>query len=71
MTMNAYVAIDSNCHTFLVKAMYSCERPMDNLADQEIALVRTYLYCDKILYISSTVKSEYEKITDAFKERKA
>lgn len=68
--MNVYVAIDSNCYTFLVKAMYSCERPMDNLADQEIALLRIYLYRDKILYISSTVKSEYEKITDALKKER-
>jgi len=65
MPMIAYVAIDSNCLTYLVDAMYSCERPIDDLADQKIALLRIYLYRDEILYISSTVQSEYRKIRDA------
>lgn len=70
MPMNAYIAIDSNCLSYLVDAMYSCERPLDNLADQKIALLRTYLYRDEILFISSTVHSEYQKIKDALnKER--
>ena len=70
MPRNAYVAIDSNCLTYLVDAMYSCEPPTDDLGDQKIALLRTYLYRKEILYISSTVQSEYQKIKDALnKER--
>lgn len=67
--MDACVAIDSNCLTYIVDAMYSLERPVDNLSDQKIALLRTYLYRD-ILCISATVQSEYRNIKDAFdKER--
>jgi len=43
---------------------------MDKLADQEIALLRTYLYRDDILYITSTVMSEYQNIKDALKKER-
>ena len=70
MKKYVYVAIDSNCLTYLVDSMYSYERPMNDLADQKIALLRTYLYQDEILYISSTVKSEYQKINNVLKRER-
>ena len=58
------VCIDSNAMSYLVDAMTTAGRPGGNLAEEKIALLRIYLYRDDILYISSTVREEYEKITN-------
>lgn len=70
MLINTDIAIDSNCHTYLVDAMYSCEQPVDKLANQKIALLRIYLYRNKILHISPTVKLEYQKIKETSKKER-
>jgi predicted nucleic acid-binding protein len=44
--------------------MTKAVRPSGDLAEEKIALARIYLYRDDIIYISSTVREEYEKITN-------
>jgi predicted nucleic acid-binding protein len=68
--MDSYVAIDSNCFTYLVEAMYASQKPTDNLANQKISLLRLHFYRKDILYISATVLNEYERITDKQKKEK-
>lgn len=50
--------------TYLLEAMATGKRPVDDLADEKISLLRTYLYRDEKFYISSTVKAECSKIPD-------
>lgn len=60
--MESLICIDSNAMSYLVDAMTQGCKPTGNVADEKIALLRTYLYRNDILYISPTVKEEYEKI---------
>lgn len=63
------VSIDSNALSYLVDAMMNGKKPIGNEADEKIALLRTYLYRKDILYVSPTVKEEYENIKDEKKRR--
>lgn len=61
---NSWVCIDSMAVTYLLDAMATGKCPVDALAAEKISLLRTYLYRDETLYISSTVKAECSKIPD-------
>lgn len=50
--------------TYLVKAMSEVCQPVGDVAEEKIALLRIYLYRDDTLYISPTVRAEYEKIQE-------
>lgn len=67
--MDSLIAIDSNSMTYLVEAMSDGSNPSGNNSDEKIALLRIYLYQDNGLYISTTVRKEYEKIADEGKRR--
>lgn len=68
MPMDAWVAIDSMCLSYLVDAMASGKQPTGDLSDQKISLLRIYLYRNEILYLTPTVESEYKKIRDEIKK---
>lgn len=61
---NHKVCIDSNALSYLVDAMTSGIKPTGNEADEKLALLHAYLYRNDILYISPTVRIEYERIRD-------
>lgn len=67
--MNSLVCIDSNAMTYLVEAIMNGGKPSGNVADEKIALLRSYLYREDTLYISPTVKEEYDKIKDEIKRQ--
>ncbi len=67
--MNSLVCIDSNAITYLVEAIMKGEKPIGDVADEKISLLRTYLYRNETLYISPTVKEEYEKIKNEIKRQ--
>jgi predicted nucleic acid-binding protein len=58
------VCVDSNAMTYLVEAMSDGACPVGSVAAEKIALLRIYLYREDILYLSPTVKSEYQNIRD-------
>ena len=66
---NSLVCIDSNCLTYLVDAMALGGRPTGNEAEEKIALLRIYFYRNDTLYVSPTVKAEYEKMTNKVKRQ--
>lgn len=66
---NNKVSIDSNALSYLVDAMMNGKKPVGKEADEKIAMLRAYLYRDDILYVSPTVRVEYEKIKDDKKRR--
>lgn len=58
------ICIDSNAMTYLVEAMTEVRQPVGNVAGEKIALLRIYLHHDGTLYISPTVRAEYEKMQE-------
>ena len=66
---NNKVSIDSNALSYLVDVMMNDKKPMEKEADEKIALFRVYLYREDNLYVSPTVRAEYEKIKDEQKRR--
>jgi len=56
------IGLDSNCYTYLIDAMASPSAPRDALADQRIALFRVFLYRPGGLYLTPTVRKEFEAI---------
>lgn len=60
-----HVGLDSNCYTFLIEAMVGTYEPTDPLADQRIALFRTFLYRHDCLFLTPTVVKEFKRIPDA------
>ena len=67
--MKNLVCIDSNAMTYLVEAMTKGGRPVGSEAEEKVALLRLYLYRNQILYITPTVRSEYEKMKEGAKKR--
>jgi predicted nucleic acid-binding protein len=66
---NNKVSIDSNALSYLVDVMMNGKKPVGNEADEKIALLRACLYRHDILYVSPTVRAEYEEIKDEKKRR--
>jgi len=62
MKKQMHVGFDSQCYTYLIDAMAKLDKPIDALAEQRIALFRIFLYRDGGLFISPTVRSEYQRI---------
>ena len=62
--MNSSVCIDSNCYTYLVQAMTDGGKPTIEPVDEKISIYRIYLYRNDILYITPTVRAEYQRIKD-------
>lgn len=56
--------MDSQCLSYLIDAIEGLDEPTDALADQRVALFRTYLYREGGLFITPTVKVECERIRD-------
>lgn len=61
-TQQSHVGLDSQCYTYLIDAMAGLDEPTDTLAEQRIALFRTFLYSDNGLFILPTVLTEYKRI---------
>ncbi len=68
MPLLSEITLDSNCLSFLIAALEGIARPTDNLTDEKIALVRIYLYTSGTLWVTPTVKREFERIKDAAKK---
>ncbi|QPD03310.1 MAG: hypothetical protein Nkreftii_001084 [Candidatus Nitrospira kreftii] len=62
MKKQIHVGLDSQCYTYRIDAMAKLDKPVDDLAKQRIALFRIFLYRDGGLFISPTVRSEYQRI---------
>ncbi len=63
------IGIDSQCVSFLIDAMQNVRVPNDSLAEEKIALFRTYLYTPGTLYVTPTVTEECAAIRNiAMKE---
>jgi hypothetical protein len=56
------IGLDSNCYTFLIDAMASPSEPKDALAGQRVALFRVFLYRSGGLFLTPTVRKEFEAI---------
>jgi predicted nucleic acid-binding protein len=67
--INLPVCIDSNCCSYLVDAMVKSVRPTGDVAGEKIALLRIYFYSNDTLYVSPTVKAEYEKMKNEGERR--
>jgi hypothetical protein len=67
--MDSLVAIDSNCMTYLVEAMSEGSKPSGDTSNEKIALLRIFIYHDKYLCISTTVRKEFDKIVDEAKRQ--
>jgi hypothetical protein len=61
------VAIDSNCLTYLASVMNDVNEPSDSLADEKTALFRILVYASPVYY-NSTVRTEYDNISDERKK---
>jgi hypothetical protein len=57
------IAIDSQAYTYLISALNGLTEPVDALADQKIALVRTFFHSSTFL-VPETVRAEYLRIAD-------
>lgn len=62
MSNQAHVGLDSQCYTYLIDVMSMLNEPTDDLAEQRIALFRVFLYRGGGLFISPTVRTEYQRI---------
>ena len=59
---NVHVCLDSQCLSYLVDTMSVTTAPAGNLASQQLALFRCYLYRPRVLYVTPTVTSEWRHI---------
>jgi len=66
----AEVGLDSQCLSYVIDALEGVEKPTDNLAEQKVALVRTYFYTPGTLWTMPTVKREFERISDPVRRAK-
>ena len=57
------IALDSQCFTYLITAIEAVEEPSDQLADQRLALVRSFFY-GPLLSVTSTAVEEFKAIRD-------
>lgn len=64
MKKNIHVGLDSQCYTYLIDVMSNLSEPTDNIANQKIALFRTFLYRKEGLFLLPTVRIECERIKD-------
>ncbi len=64
------VGLDSQCLSFIIDALEGVAEPTDALAEQKVALVRTYLYTPGTLWTMPTVKREFERIRDPVRRAK-
>ena len=63
------VGLDSMCLSYLIDALEGVGPPADALADQKVALVRSYLYTEGTLWVTPTVQTEFMRIkNDARRE---
>jgi len=63
------VGLDSMCLSYLIDALEGVGPPVDALADQKVALVRSYLYTEGTLWVTPTVQTEFMRIkNDARRE---
>jgi hypothetical protein len=56
------IGLDSNCYTYLIDVMSKLQQPTDPLAEQRIALFRTFLYRKGGLWLTPTLRKEFEAI---------
>lgn len=62
MNTNNEIGLDSQCFTYLIDAMAKPQEPTDALAEQRIALFRVFLYRKGGLFLTPTVRKEFEAI---------
>jgi len=65
MRQRDYVGLDSQCYTYLIDAMSNTLEPSDKLAAERIALFRALLYRPGGLFLTPTVRREFEAIPSA------
>jgi hypothetical protein len=53
-----------------LEALEGVAEPMDDLAEQKVALVRLYLYTPGTLWTMPTVKEEFSRIADPARRAK-
>jgi hypothetical protein len=58
------IFVDSSCLSCVIAAMQGVAAPTGDLAAQEVALVRTYLYAPGTLWTVPTVDREFERLTE-------
>lgn len=56
------VGLDSQCLSFLIDIIYATSRPREEIAEQQLALLRIYLYGGITLEVTASVNSECMKI---------
>ena len=63
------VAIDSNALTYLIDANQADYDPLSDplLGRQRVAMVRTFFYSDRLLWVPPTVEAEYKRIQNSEK----
>lgn len=59
------VGLDSQCLSYLIDTLEGIAAPTDRLAEQKLALVRSYLYTPGTLWVTPTVEREFRRIRDA------
>lgn len=64
MSRQLHTGLDSQCYTYLIDLMANLGEPTDDLAEQRVALFRSLLYRKGGLFISPTVRIEYQRIRD-------
>ena len=64
------MGVDSNCLSFIIDALQGIEKPTDRLAEQRIALARTFFYTGQTFFTTPKVKSECENIPDPVRKAK-
>ena len=58
------IGFDSQCLSFLIDATQGISEPTDPLAQEKVALYRTYLYSSRVPYVTPTVSVECARIKD-------
>lgn len=68
-TSTKHVGLDSQCLSYLLDSIVGISEPMDSLAEEKKALLRTWFYQPGTLILSETVISEVAKIRNLDRRR--
>jgi hypothetical protein len=59
-----HLGLDSQCLSYLLDSIENIDKPSDSLADEKIALLRTWFYNNSTFILTETVISEVRRIRD-------